>query len=101
MSVSHKGEYIGEIFMTMLQEWSIETQCVLLVLRDSVANMVKGMRLADMPDLSCSAHTLQLVIKDVLNFQRVVMDVVAKLKKISKALQPLSCCTATAISHPG
>lgn len=64
------------------------------MLRDNVANMVKGMRLADMPDLSCNAHTHQVVINDGLNFQRLVMDVVAKLKKISNALQPLSSCTA-------
>ncbi|XP_065130356.2 zinc finger BED domain-containing protein 4-like [Paramisgurnus dabryanus] len=83
MSGSHTGEYIGQMFLTMLEEWNIDTQRVLLVLRDSGANMVKGMRLAEMPDLSCSAHTLQLIINDGLSSQRVVGDILAKLKRIA------------------
>ena len=42
---------------------------VVLVLRDSGANMVKGLRLTDVPDLSCSAHTIQLVVNDGINSQ--------------------------------
>ena len=57
---------------------------VVLVLRDSGANMVKGLRLTDVPDLSCSAHTIQLVVNDGINSQRVVLDVNAKLKTIAK-----------------
>ncbi len=52
----------------------------MLVLRDSGANMVKGMRLAEVPDLSCGAHTLQLVVNDGINSQQAVADIVAKLK---------------------
>lgn len=33
MSGSHTGEYIGQIFLTILEEWKINTQRVLLVLR--------------------------------------------------------------------
>ena len=53
----------------------------MLVLRDSGANMVKGMHLVEMPDLSCSAHILHLVTNDGLSFQRVVVDILAKIKK--------------------
>lgn len=42
--------------------------------------MVKGMRLTELPDLSCSAHTLQLVINDGLSSQRAVLDIIATLK---------------------
>lgn len=42
--------------------------------------MIKGMRLIEIPDLSCSAHTLQLVVNDGINSQRAVMEIVAKLK---------------------
>lgn len=83
MSGSHTGQYIPQIFLTMLEEWNIDKQRVLLVLRDSGANMVKGMRLAEMPDLSCSAHTLQLIINDGLSSQRVVVGILAKLKRIA------------------
>lgn len=83
MSGSHRGEYIRQIFPTMLKEWNINAQRVLLVLRDSGVNMVKGMRLAEMPDLSCSAHTLQLIINDGLSSKRVVGDILAKLKRIA------------------
>lgn len=37
-------EYIGQMFLKML-EWDIENKRGLLVLTDSGANMVKGMRL--------------------------------------------------------
>lgn len=52
----------------------------MLVLRNSGANMVKGFRLLETPDLSCSAHTLQLVVNEGINSQRAVVDIVAKLK---------------------
>lgn len=42
--------------------------------------MIKGLRLADIPDLSCSAQTLQLVVKEGISSQRVVGDIIAKLK---------------------
>lgn len=82
MSGSHTGEYMGHVFLTMLEEWNIHTQPALLVLRDSGANVVKGMRLAEMPNLSCSAHTLQLIIHDGLSNQRVVLvGILAKLQR--------------------
>lgn len=80
MHGSHTGEYISEVFLSLLRHWDIDTERVVLVLRDSGANMIKGMRLTEVPDLSCSAHTLQLVVNDGINSQRAVMDIVAKLK---------------------
>lgn len=80
MTGSHTGNYIREMFLTMLEYWEIHTERVVLVLRDSGANMVKGMRLAELPDFSCSAHTLQLVINDGLSSQRAVLDIIAMLK---------------------
>lgn len=80
---SHTGECIHEIFLTLLKGWDIDTQHVHLVLRDNGINMIKGIRLAEMPALSCSAHTLQLIINDGLNSQRMVGDILAKLKSIA------------------
>ncbi|XP_063746153.1 zinc finger BED domain-containing protein 4-like, partial [Eleginops maclovinus] len=81
---SHTGEYIGDMFISLLEHWDISHDRVVLVLRDSGANMVKGLRLAEIPDLSCSAHTIQLVVNDGINSQRVVLDINAKLKNIAK-----------------
>ncbi|XP_030008124.1 zinc finger BED domain-containing protein 4-like [Sphaeramia orbicularis] len=83
MSGSHTGEYISQVFLTMLQEWEIDAERVHLVLRDSGANVVKGMRMAQIPDLSCTAHTLQLRVNNGLNAQRMVGDMLAKMKKIA------------------
>lgn len=80
---SHTEQYISETFLTLLKEWDIDAQRVHLVLRDSGANMVKGMKLAEMPGLSCTAHTLQLVINDGLTSQRMVGDILAKMKRIA------------------
>lgn len=77
---SHTGEYISEVFLSLLRHYDIDTERVMLVLRDSGTNMVKGIRLTEVPDLSCSAHKLQLVVNDGINSQRAVTDIVAKLK---------------------
>lgn len=69
MSGSHTGDYIREMFFSMLHDWDINQDRVVLVPRDSGANMIKGLRLADVPDLSCSAHTLQLVVKEGISSQ--------------------------------
>lgn len=57
MSGSHTGEYISKTLLSMLKHWDITHDRVVLVLRDGGANMIKGLRLAEIPDLSCSAHT--------------------------------------------
>lgn len=62
MTGSHTAQYIQETFFEMLDSWKINPDCVVLVLRDGGAIMVKGMKLAELSDLSCSTHTLQLVI---------------------------------------
>lgn len=86
MHGSHTGEYISDVFLGLLKYWDIDVERVVLVLRDSGANMIKAMRLAEVPDLSCSAHTLQLVVNDGINSQRAV----AEIEIISNPLQPFS-----------
>ncbi|XP_060796685.1 zinc finger BED domain-containing protein 4-like [Neoarius graeffei] len=80
MHGSHTGQYICDVFLGLLKHWDIDPERVVLVLHDSGANLVKGMRLTELPDLSCSAHTLQLVVNDGVSSQRAVADIVAKLK---------------------
>ena len=83
MTGSHTGQYISDLFLELLQKWDIDPKRVMLVLRDSGANVVKAMRVMELPDLSCCAHTLQLVIGDALGSQRVVDDIIAKLKSVA------------------
>ncbi len=80
MTGSHTGEYISEMFLGMLEEWEIDKDRVVLVLRDSGANIVKGMRIAELPDMSCSAHILQLVVNDGLNSQRAVLNILSVMR---------------------
>lgn len=81
MTGSHTATYISDLFLEMLKEWAIDPKRVLLVLRDNSANVVKAMKVMEMPGLSCCAHTLQLVVQDALASQRVVGDVLARLKR--------------------
>ncbi|XP_077972379.1 zinc finger BED domain-containing protein 4-like [Styela clava] len=83
MHGSHTGEYIGTTFLDLLQQWNIDKNRVFLVLRDSGANMVKGLNMVELPNLSCFAHSLQLVINDGLQAQRAVSDLLAKVRKIA------------------
>lgn len=80
MTGSHTGSYIQETFLKMLEDWDIAPERVVLVLRDGGANMVKGMTLAELPHVSCTAHTLQLIINDGLSSQRAVLDIIGILK---------------------
>ncbi|CAB4065058.1 unnamed protein product [Lepeophtheirus salmonis] len=61
------------------KNWKKEWE--MFVLRNSGGNMVKGMHFSEIPDLSCSAHILDLVINDGLSSQRVAVNIMAKLKK--------------------
>jgi len=42
--------------------------------------MLKGIKLTQLPDLSCTAHTLQLIINDILSCQIAVLYIIAILK---------------------
>ena len=81
MHGSHTGDYIRETFLDMLEDWQIGKDHVALVVRDDGTNMVKGLRLVEIPDLSCTAYTLQLVVNEGLASQRVMVDIMAMLKR--------------------
>ncbi len=63
----------------MMEEWEIDKDRVVLVLRDSGANIVKGMRIVELPDMSNSARILQLVVNDG-NSQRAVHNILSVLR---------------------
>lgn len=80
MDGPHIGEYISELCLGLMEEWGVARDYVSLVLRDNQSNMIKGMHVAELTDVSCCAHTLQLVVNSGKTSQRVVMNVIAMLK---------------------
>ena len=56
----HTGENTGNFIASCLQSWKIENKLVCIV-RDNGSNFVAGLRDAGLPNISCLAHTLQLV----------------------------------------
>ena len=80
---SHTGEYIAEIFDDMFRSWQINKEDqVHVVVHDNASNMVKAMSDAELPDLGCFAHTLQLVVNDGVLSQRTVIDLIATVRKV-------------------
>jgi len=68
----------------MFSEWNIEKQSVQLVLRDNAVNIEKAMRDAAIPSYGCFAHSLQLVVNDVvLVQQQCVNELLAIYRRIA------------------
>nr|XP_022921168.1 zinc finger BED domain-containing protein 4-like [Onthophagus taurus] len=63
----HTGDVIQEKFNKMLQEWQITSNKIHCFIRDCGSNMIRAMRLADIPDVSCTVHQLQLCVKTMLD----------------------------------
>ena len=60
---SHAGEKIANLITTCLQSWKVDNKLVCII-RDNGSNFVAGLRDLALPNTSCLAHTLQLVIDD-------------------------------------
>ena len=60
---SYTGENIANLIITSLQSWNLEEKLVCIV-RDNASSFVAGLRDADIPNIPCLSHTLQLVIDD-------------------------------------
>ena len=60
---SHTEGNIANIITTCLRSWKVENK-LLCIVRDNGANFVAGLRDSGLPNISCLAHTLQLVIDD-------------------------------------
>lgn len=79
---SHTGAAISECITDMLKEWEIPKSSVHAVVSDNAANVIAGMRLAEVPSLGCAIHTLQLVVNAGLKSQRSISDAIARARKI-------------------
>ena len=66
LTESKTAENLSKVFLRVLQQWRIPLMKVNLVLRDNGPNIAKATRVSAVASIGCLAHTLQLVIKDVL-----------------------------------
>lgn len=78
---SHTAANISSNILPHIQSWDIEEKLVCVV-RDNAANMVAGMREAQLPSLPCLAHTLQLIIKDGIFQQTAVQQLLTLARSI-------------------
>lgn len=95
---SHTGEAIRDMYKLVMNEWNLNDK-MHIVLRDGGANIVKGLRIANLETESCFLHSLHLTISDALTSQRSVSDLIAVSKKIITHFNhsPLACSRLTAI----
>lgn len=81
---SHTGQAISYLLHKILKEWDIPTERVHAVVSDNGANVKAGLRLARLPSVSCSIHTIiQLVVEKGLKSQRVVIYLVSRRGRIA------------------
>ena len=78
---THTGARISEELHNVLDGYKI-SNTVFLVLRDSRANMVAGVRECGLESLSCFIHTLQLSINDSLFSQQAVKTIITTNRNI-------------------
>lgn len=78
---SHSAENISEMLQQLITSWNMPRKMHILI-RDNAPNIVKVVNDANIPNASCFIHTLQLVLNDALESQRIVKDVIANSRKI-------------------
>ncbi|XP_047519017.1 zinc finger BED domain-containing protein 4-like [Pieris napi] len=66
----------------MLRDWNIQNEQLHCFIRDGGSNMVRAMHLAEIPDINCTVHQLQLCVRSALD-ETQVKDLLAKCRKIS------------------
>lgn len=79
---AHTGDYLAKVTTDMLANWKLPKEKVQYVLRDNAAAMVKAMTVANLPSIGCMAHTLQLAVKDALEAQKAVGNVISLGRRI-------------------
>jgi len=81
LEADHTGEYLASKLKDAINMWNLQDK-VHLGVRDNGANIVCAMRLAEIADIGCVSHTLQLVIHDALFTQTSVEAVIKKSRRI-------------------
>ncbi|XP_036340136.1 zinc finger BED domain-containing protein 1-like [Rhagoletis pomonella] len=79
-STNHSAANIAESLRIVLTEWGVLDK-VLHVVTDNASSMIKACELLQKRHLPCFTHTLNLVVQDVLAFEK-VKNVITKCKKV-------------------
>jgi hypothetical protein len=77
----HTGAYLSSKLNEAVSTWNLSGK-IHMGIRDNASNMVSAMRIANIDDFGCMAHTLQLVLHDALFTQTSVENVIKKSRKI-------------------
>ena len=78
----HNAPNIKDTMQTALDEFDIKKESVHLAVRDNASNMVAGLREADIPNVGCLAHTLELVVKEAILDSQESLDTLAAFRKL-------------------
>lgn len=79
----HTGDLVLEKIKSMLMEWGIIKEKIHCFVRDSGSNMIRAMKLGDIPDVSCTVHQLQLCVRTLLDCDEEIKALLSTCKKIS------------------
>jgi len=77
----HTGENIATLITTCLNAWSIEEKLACII-RDNGSNFVAGLGNANLLNIPCLVHTLQLVIDDGVLAQPCIVSLVAASRRL-------------------
>ena len=77
----HTGEHIVTMLIKCLQSWNLSEK-LHIVVRDNGSNFVAGLRDYGIPNISCLAYTLKLIVKDGCLVQPTVTLLTARVHKL-------------------
>lgn len=79
---SHSGTNIAKELNAITEKWNIPKSKIHLLVHDSGANMIKGVRDAGYDSGRCFVHSLQRAIEESLKSQPEVLQIVAAARRI-------------------
>ena len=80
-AISHTGEHLATAIKAITADWEIAHKVVVMV-TDNAANAKLSVNLAGFDLICCSAHTLQLAIRDVLDHVTEIKNILTKCRSI-------------------
>lgn len=79
--VSHTAQNLMKFLTGKIEEWSL-TDKVVAIVRDNGPDIKAALNISTFNDVSCTAHTLQLVIKDGFLGNARISNLISKCKKL-------------------